>query len=260
MIMDQPNLLEEFATGYNIATSDPSLVTMANAKWMANLLVAISEEGSSDLIRATCDKYKEIAGELLSRIGCDQNDPRLLNLALHSIATPSAKEIRDTGKLTGKWIANYAEAIKSMPAFFKPYSSPVMSSTSMGMTLSNHYTDLYELTNTFSFLRPQSEVVNWAHNLIHNASRRSAHIIAPNQDEGPAYQNQLNVNRKLFKSAYKKESKHWKEMLEILPESAAVYPNGIQLTGVEARFNEQITTIQALLNINSPVTSPTINR
>jgi hypothetical protein len=250
--MDQPNLLEEFAIGSSIATSDPAIVTMANAKWMSTLLVAISESGSEESIKNTCIKYKELASTLLSMVGADQNDPRLLNLALNSITTPSTTEIRKTGRLTGEWLGAYSDAIKSMPAFFKPYSSPVMASTSMGMTLSNHYVDLYELTNEFSFLRNPKDVVSWAHNLIHNSARKTAAIISPNQDEGSAYQNQLNVNRKLFKSVYKQESKQWKEMFEFVPESVALYPDGIQLTGVETRFNEQVKAIQELLEISSP--------
>lgn len=250
--MSKPSLLDEFSIGLDNMHNNGALVSMANAKWMSSLLIAISESPlkSVQSIDDICSRYRELSNYLLDQIGADSSDPRLQNLALQSLVAPAAKEIIETGSLNGQWINEFTAVIKSLPAFYKVSTSPVSASTSLGMTISNHFCDLYVMTNEFSFLRPQSEVVSWANDLIDHEARNSAQIISPREDHGSAYQNQLNVNRKLFISAYRTEAKSWIEMLNDHPESAGLYPEGIPLTGVQIRFREQINSIQSLLKLH----------
>lgn len=259
--MQPPTLLEEFSTGLAVMQSDPAIVTLANAKWMGNLISALSESStrSADISQLT-NQYKAIATELLEKIGADSTDMRLLNTALQAIAQPATKELRETGMLNGQWLNDYAETIKKVPAFFKVSSAPVTASTSLGMTLTNHYADLYSMVNEFSFLKDPAATVKWAHNLIDSAAKKAAEQIAPHEDHGSAYQNQLNVNRKLFKSAYRSESKQWVEMLEEHPSTAALYVDGLPTTGVELRFNEQVNSIRELLSLNVPFQGQKITR
>jgi hypothetical protein len=260
--MDAPSLLEEFATGLDVINTKPALVTMANAKWIAPLLGAIVESGKGDelKIQSIALRYSEIAKKLLTLIGGDNNDPRLINTAMQAIIKPATREIRETGTLTGDWLKDYSLAIAHTPAFFKVTTSPVSAATSLGMTLSNHYADLYAMVNDFAFLKDPAEVVVWANAIIDTAAKESASIIAPHEDHGSAYQNQLNVNRTLFKSVYKSESKPWKEMLADNPQTAALYASGLPLSGIETRFAEQTSAIKEMLNINGHKIAPKYSR
>ena len=251
--MNSPSLLEEFSIGLNAVNSNPATMTMANAKWIAPLLCAISESGKGTAhdIESISLRYKELAKSLLVQIGADQNDSRLLNTAIQAIINPATKEITKTGKLHGEWLNDYAKAITLTPAFFKVATSPVSAATSLGMTLTNHYADLFATVNEFAFLREPTAVVTWANQLIDTAAKQNAAIISPHEDHGSAYQNQLNVNRTLFKSVYKTEAKPWIEMLNDHPSTVALYVNGLPLTGVETRFNEQCSAIKNMLNIHS---------
>lgn len=254
-----PTLLEEFASGLDAVTANPSLVTMANAKWMGGLISAIAEANAkqSISIEEVCEKYKEIAKTLIAILKIDTTDPRLMNTALQAIQTPATNELRSTGQLTGLWIENYAAAIKAMPGYFRVVTSPVASSTSLGMTLANHYAELYALTNHFSYLQDPAYIVDWSHKLIDKAAKTSAGLISLHEDLGSTYQNQLNVHRKLFSSAYRSEAKQWETLLAEDPGYARLYINGIPLTGVEIKFQEQATEIQNLLGFEvKPQTIP----
>lgn len=259
--MTQPTLLEEFSTGLAVMQSDPAIVTLANAKWMGNLISSMAESSAkgTDLGQLTF-QYKAIATGLLEKIGADTKDLRLLNTALQAIAIPATKELRETGMLNGQWLNEYAETIKKIPAFFKVSSAPITASTSLGMTLTNHYADLFSLVNEFSFLKDPAATVKWAHNVIDLAAKKTAEQIASHEDHGIAYQNQLNVNRKLFKSAYRAESKQWVEMLEEHPNTAALYADGLPTSGIELRFNEQVNAIRELLSLNAPLQGHKIAR
>lgn len=251
--IQQPSLLEEFATGLQSVNQNPSLVTMANAKWMGSLLCAIVDaaDDQNTSVAELCQTYRNLAKDLLDELALDSSDQRLLNTALQAVQLPATRELKDSGKLTGDWLPSYANAIKALPGYFKVATSPVASSTSLGMTLTNHYAELFSLTNEFSFLHEQCSIVEWAHNLIDKAAKDSAANISPHEERGTTYQNQLNVHRKLFSGAYRAESKQWQDLLNENPDFARLYVNGIPTKGVEIRFDEQAQTIQQLMGFSN---------
>lgn len=251
-----PPLLEEFETALTSAQANPEVVRMANAKWQGALLAAVSQAptGESQNIATICRRFEQLGTELLSHLDMDNSDPRIKNTALQALIPPATRELRTKGELTGDWLPSYAEAIEQLPMMLKVATSQVSSSTSLGMTLTGHYADLLAATNEFSFLRQPTDVVTWAHAKIDQAAKQSAENIAPHEDRGAAYQNQLNVHRRLFLSAYRTEAAEWELMMEEHPETLPLYSEGMPLTGVEERFEKQAATLQSLMSAESKQT------
>lgn len=243
-----PNLLDEFAIGAAMAEQNAPLVKLANAKWQGALIAAVSElkkDGAG--IDQFEQQYRDLASQLLVQLDCDPNDPRLHNTAMQVLIRPVTAEVREHGTLTGQWLDSYAQTIKQIPAIVRVTSNPTTASTSMGMTLANHHAELINLTNTFAFLREPQEIATWAHSQIDPYAHQRAKDIAPHDETGPAYQNQLNVHRKLFIGAYHAEARQWQIMLTDSPASARLYPDGIPLAGVETRFQEQAELLRELI-------------
>jgi|TARA_R100000900_G_scaffold145125_2_gene130269 hypothetical protein len=243
-----PSLLDEFAVGNDVATSNPALVKMANAKWLGSLIAAASaraEEGMS--VHSLAEQHRELAKKLLTHLQCDPEDERLQNTAMQVMIGPAAKEIRDRGTLQGDWVEAYADTIANLPAMVRVTSNPSTASTSMGMTLANHHAELIGLTTEFGFLRDPTEVVQWAHSLIDERAHVMSKAIAPHDELGPAYQNQINVHRKLFTAAYRAEAQQWMRMLDEDHTAARLYPDGIPLSGVQSRFEEQSALLEQMV-------------
>lgn len=246
---DLPNLLDEFAVGADMVNHNAPLVKLANAKWQGALISAISERHEHGMsIDQLENQYRQLASELLGKLGCDPDDPRLHNNAMQVLIRPITQEVREHGTLSGQWLDSYAETIKQIPAIVRVTSNATTASTSMGMTLANHHAELINLSNTFAFLRKPQEIAVWAHLQIDPYAHQRAKDIAPHDETGPAYQNQLNVHRKLFIGAYHAEARQWQEMLQDSPASARLYPDGIPLAGVESRFQEQAELLAHLID------------
>ncbi|MDQ2077537.1 hypothetical protein [Marinimicrobium sp. ABcell2] len=245
---DLPDLLDQFAVGADVANHNAPLVKLANAKWQGALIGALSEcrEQGGDLAQLG-DTYRDLAKQLLVKLDCDPDDQRLHNTAMQALIRPVTREVREHGTLNGQWLDDYAQTLKQLPAMVRIISYPTTASTSMGMTLANHHAELINLSNTFSFLRAPADVASWAHTQIDPHAYQMAKKIAPHDETGPAYQNQLNVHRKLFIGAYYAEARQWQGMLEDSPSSARLYPDGIPLTGVQTRFQEQAELLKQLI-------------
>src|SRR5690625_1669750 len=245
---DLPNLLDEFAVGADVANQNAPLVTLANAKWQGALISAVSERQEQGAGFDQFERqYRELASQLLTKLGCDPDDPRLHNTAMQVLIRPVTQEVREHGTLTGRWLDSYAQTIQQIPAIVRVTSNATTASTSMGMTLANHHAELINLSNTFAFLREPHEIATWAHLQIDPYAHQRAKDIAPHDETGPAYQNQLNVHRKLFIGAYHAEARQWQEMLADSPASARLYPDGIPLAGVESRLQEQAELLRELI-------------
>ena len=243
------DLMEEFAEGLEALGKNPNLVKMANAKWQGALLAALaeSEKGGSGSIEAIVEEYEALSHRLVQTLDLDETDPRIRNVAAQALIPMATEELRQTGNLTGAWLSDYAQAIEQIPGMVKVVSSPINASTSLGMTLTNHYASLYAMTNEFAFLRPPDQLVQWAHDQIHSQAQASAERISTADSYAPAYQNQLNVHRRLFESAYHTEAKQWRPMAEQHPQALHLYREGLPIEGIQSRFEEQAQQLQHLM-------------
>lgn len=247
---DEFSLVDEFSVGVSTSEQNPLLVAMANSKWQSKLYAALAL--SKDEIQTpeeACIKLKSISLEIANRLSIPTSDKPAINLILQSTSDIAAEEIERSGKLEGDWINRFTESLRSMPFIFKIYNNPNLAASSLGMTLANHYAELFEIANDFSFLRQPSEVVGWAHEEIHSIAQKNADALGQDGDTTAIYQNQLNSLRKVFLSVYQAEAREWKPMLTKQPSLQQLCAGGLPLEGVEEKFSEQAKALQKMIGI-----------
>ena len=252
--MTKPSLLNEFS-GSISGSEAKNLAILANAKWQSALVSAAVRHEGIDL-DAICMRYSSIANEFISRLDMNIEDPRTLNIAYQACIGPASAEIKSTGKLSDDWLTAYIQVLTSKPIPEAEHSLPFSSASSLALSLSNHYSELFATSNEFSFLRSAIEIVNHAHDIIETSATRSSTQLCPeNEDKTVYYQNQLNCHRRIFISCYMAEASKWQSLLKTQPDIILLYPNGIPLQGVDNRFQEQIESLENIMGISRQQTS-----
>lgn len=251
MNSNKPSLLDEFKTLVAVNETHPNLARMASARWASGLVSAIHRHSGNNktIVQQITNQYKIIAVEASKILTLDIEDKRILNVIYQLIQAPAQNELETTGKLSGLWLGSFITTIKELPVVLQSIETPDDNASSLSMTLTKHYSELIALTNDFSFLRDNAEVVRWAHGLIEKIALQNAKQLQVGDETTWAYQNQLNSLRTMFVGAYRAESEQWKPLLEKEPSTKSLYPQGMPLTGIELRFSEQSQLLGQLIGL-----------
>ena len=247
------DLLEEFKSASEIHSGNPLLSRMAAAKWQSDLMAAlVQHQQKGQSIEQACHDLELLAEEICLTLDLDGKDHAIKNIVLQSIAPLAADELTRSGQLRGEWVDGYVQTVRHLPETIRIMKTPANATSSLGMTLSYHYAELFAIANDFSFLRQPHEVVKQAHTAIHELAQFNADQMHSGGDKTAVYQNQLNSLRKLFTSVYKAEAAQWKPMLEKQPSLKSLCAEGISMEGVMRRFQEQAEEFNQMLGIETP--------
>jgi hypothetical protein len=256
------SLLDEFAAASSMVGSNPIIAKLAAAKWQSHLLAAFIACDKPNLsIEAASEKLTSAAREVSIHLGLDPSDHASYNIVIQVMAPHAAKELAETGDLSLAWKNKFSSSIGNFPPLIKIINTPKQATNSLGMTLSNHYSQLFVMANEFSFLREPHEIVSLAHKKINPIAEHNISCLSAHEDRNILYQNQLNCLRNIYISVYKKESEAWKSMLNKEPNLKNLCLNGIPMDGVNQKFIEQASELSSMLGIaKEPIQAMSVSR